>query len=250
MSTRPLLDRLRDDGPGAALDETAPQGVARDAPAGVDELVAAIQRAVAAPAESDGTSAWDAAGDAHDPETLDGALAVVAPSVTVPFLGGRRRRRLRDSARHALTRTARAGTLRLLVAILGAVGTQEDVPPLELVAAHPALTLHGATALANLQHWEGRAALLRLLSRTDGDARVVVIDRLLPFVREPAVRLALVRDAFRGLDDAHARAIAPAVADCVDLRAMLGDARTPDELRRCAEHVLDLARTASDAEPA
>jgi hypothetical protein len=46
---------------------------------------------------------------------------------------------------------------------------------------------------------------------------VLVIDRLLPHVREPAVRLALVRDAFTGLDETHAREIAPAVAETLQL---------------------------------
>jgi len=208
----------------------------------VDDLVAAIRAAVdLRDDEAAAEQAWTRAGALHDPEALDQALARIAPTLGVPILSGMRRRRLRDAARQALRATRSVGALRLLAAVLGAVGASDDAAALELIASHPALTLHGATALANLNHWEGRASLLRVLSRVNGAERVLVIDRLLPFVREPAVRLALVRDAFIGLGDEYAREIAPAVVDRLDLASWLDEERTSEELRAAARHILHLA---------
>jgi len=55
------------------------------------------------------------------------------------------------------------------------------------------------------------------------------------------VRLALVRDAFVGLEEQHGREIAPAVADALDLPAWLGEPRASEELRESARHILTLA---------
>lgn len=238
--TAPLLDRL------ARLGAEADCGpdVTAHAP-DATRLIAAMRRAVELREEPDeALAAWEEAGGLHDPETLDEALVAVTPGLGVPFLSGLRRRRLCEGARRALRATACPGTVRLLVAVLGAVGGREDAAVIETAAVHPAFTLHGATALANLSHWEGRAALLRLLSRVHGAERVVVIDRLLPFVREPAVRLALVRDAFQGLAEPHAREIAPAVVDALQLADWLAEPRTPPELRAAAERILALAADA------
>ncbi len=242
MSTEPLLARLRRD--GAAADGVAPYVAADDSGDGRDAgpLIAALRRAVEARDDCAAASAaWDEAGELHDPGTLDAALGALAPTMGLPFVTGMRRRRLREAARGALAETTRPGALRLAVAVIGAVGGREDAVDLELVAAHPAFTHHGATALANLAHREGRAALLRLLSRVGGAERVLVIDRLLPFVREPVVRLALVRDAFTGLGEEHAREIAPAVAETLGLRAWIDEPRTSEELRAAARRILSLA---------
>jgi hypothetical protein len=238
VSTEPLIEQLRRVGPAVEIAAVEAFGEEPRSTGAATELIAAIRAAVGATDPTIAAEAWTRAGALHDPETLDEALAAVAPSIGVPILTGMRRRRLRDAARVALQTTTCVGTLRLVGAILGAVGESEDAAVLETVAAHPALTLHGATALANLSHWEGRAALLRLLSRVSGAERVLVIDRLLPFVREPAVRLALVRDGFTDLDDEHAREIAPAVAEALDLASWLDEPRTSDELREAARAVL------------
>jgi len=237
VTPAPLLERLALRGAAADAGEGSAEGAAD-----LERLVAALRRGVQ-DREDAGASlaAWDEAGGLHDPETLDAALVAVTPGLGVPFLSGLRRRRLRESARSVLRHTTRAGTLRLAAAVLGAVGGREDAGELECIAVHPAFTLHAATALANLDHWEGRAALLRLLSRVGGAERVLVIDRLLAFVREPAVRLALVRDAFTGLDEEHAREIAPAVADTLRLADWLDEPRTPDELKDAARRILALA---------
>jgi len=236
MINESLFERIGREGADVEVD-----GPAVGAEGSTEELVAAIRAAVDARDDAAAADAWSRAGALHDPETLDRALAAVAPVMGVPFLTGLRRRRLRDSARCALRSTRSVGALRLLAAVLGAVGTREDAAALETIAVHPAFTLHGATALANLDHWEGRASLLRLLSRVHGAERVLVIDRLLPFVREGAVRLALVRDAFVGLDDESAREIAPAVVDALDLAAWLDEPRTSEELRGAARVVLVFA---------
>jgi len=242
VSPEPLLTRLERDGADAPIAAPEP-----NRNASVEGLVAAIRAAIDARADpSSAAEAWIRAGALHDPETLDQALATVAPVMGVPILAGVRRRRLRDSARDALRATPSVGALRLAAAVLGAVGASDDAAALETIAVHPALTLHGATALANLNHWEGRASLLRLLSRVGGAERVLVIDRLLPFVREPAVRLALVRDAFTGLDAEHAREVAPAVVDALDLAAWLDEPRTSDELRAAARRILELAGRPAD----
>ena len=236
----PLLERLVRQG---ALADCGP---ADDVAAGdAQRLIAAVRRAIDLRDDAEQSlAAWDEAGELHDPETLDEALGAVAPGLGVPFLAGMRRRRLRDAARAALSRTTRPGTLRLLAAMLGAVGGREDAPALESMAVHPAFTLHAATALANLGHWEGRASLLRVLTAVQGPERVLVIDRLLPHVREPAVRLALVRDGFTGLDEMHAREIAPAVVDALELEAWLDEPRTQEELREAARRILQLAASA------
>lgn len=239
-----LLARVLDD-PKADV-PVQPRGV-RDA----DAVVRFVRAAVALPPDADAriVAAWDAAGALHDPEALDRALLRLTAGGWVPLVGALNRRKLSDSARMALTVTTQPGTVELAVAILGATGTAADVETLEALARHPAFSLHAVTALSNLEPWQGRAALLRLLVTTDGDLRVNVIDRLLPHVREPAVRLALVRDALTGLDDAHAEEVAPDIAAMCDVKACLTDEKATPDVRAGAQNVLGhAARAAARAE--
>jgi hypothetical protein len=230
----PLLERIRRDGASAEVGDE-PRGTPDAA------FVASRLRAAAAlpPDESArALAAWDEAGARHDPATIDAVLAELTSGGWVPFVGAASRKRLRLSARAALASTRRRGTLELALALLGAVGRKEDAEALEAAARHPAFTLHAATALSNLDHWQGRASLLRLLAATDGAERVVVIDRLLPHVREPAVRLALVRDALTGLAPEHAREVAPDIAAMLDVKSLADDPKTPADLRAGARAVL------------
>ncbi len=239
MSDRSVLERLRADGPGATLDDGGHDSV------GARELVSSIRAAVGARGEPRvELEAWDTAGRRHSPATLDEALGTVAPALGVPLLSGLRKRRLRESALRVLDVTCFVGTVQLLLAVLGATGRGYDAERIEEFALHPALALHAVTALASMSAWEGRAALLRLLSRTDGAERVVVIDRLLAFVREPVVRLALVREGFVGLADEHAREIAPAVVDALGLADWLTEERTPEDLRERARVIIALTTDA------
>jgi hypothetical protein len=232
--------------PGSLLARLAAQGAALSlpavprAPAADAERVAAHLREAAAalPDETRALASFEAAGRLHDPLALDAVLARVAPRFPLPFAGGVRKWRLRDAARSALRTTSEVGALELACALLGQVGTEEDAAQLEVVGRHPELTLYGATALSNLTHWQGRAALLRLLTATEGNARVLVIDRLLPHTREPAVRLALVRDALHGLDAVHAAEVAGEIAERCGVRKWIDDPAVPDDVRRGAELVL------------
>ncbi len=242
----PLLQRIRDSGAAASVAETRSLG------GGANEMVAAVRSAIAlddkaedkAEDSVEALAAWDRAGAFESPEALDEGLPQLLSGTGMPFVGAGRRRRLRAGARAALERTREPGTARLAGAILGAVGERADVEALETLAVHPALTLHMVTALANLRHADGRLALLRLLSRTDGEARAVVIDRLLAFVHEPSVRLALVRDAFRGLDDATCRELAPAITSAMDVAGLAADEGAPAELREPAQRLMRLAAEA------
>jgi hypothetical protein len=238
--TPSLLDRLaRFDVGGAAADVPAdPDPPAPD----LARVVQALRRAAAAMPgdEAAALAAFDDAGSLHDAEVLDAALREFARSRFLPPVFSGTRRRLAAAARVALRRTARPGTLRLAAACLGELGGAEDAAALEVVGRHPAFVLHGATALANLAAREGRASLLRLLHAHEGDARLVVIDRLLPHAAEPAVRLALVRDALVGLQDPLAREVAPDIARLCDVRAALDDERTPPDVRAGARRVLSL----------
>lgn len=233
----PLLDRVRAEGPSASIPE--PGRETPDAAAVVARLRGALDARRADPVRA--LSLWDEAGRRHDPGSLDAALATLTAGGWVPFAGAASRKRLREGARDALARTAEPGTVELAAAVLGAAGTEEDADALEALARHPAFTLHAATALSNLAHWRGRAALLRLLSATDGASRVVVIDRLLAHVREPAVRLALVRDALRGLDPESAREVAGAIAESCAVRECLDDPAAPEDLKAGARLVLAAA---------
>jgi hypothetical protein len=229
-----LLDRIRRDGASAQVDDEP-----RETPDAA--FVAARIRAAAAlpPAEAArALAAWDEAGARHDPATIDAVLADLTSGGWVPFVGAHGRKGLRLSARAALTATRRRGTMELALAVLGAVGRKEDADMLETAARHPAFTLHAATALSNLDHWQGRASLLRLLAATNGAERVVVIDRLLPHIREPAVRLALVRDALTGLAPEHAREVAPDIAAMLDVKSLADDPKVPAEIRAGARAVL------------
>lgn len=240
----PLLDRIRRDGAAADVPDDP-----RETPDAA--FVAARIRAAAAlpPEESARALAvWDEAGARHDPATIDAVLGELTAGGWVPFVGARGKKGLRLSARAALERTQRRGTAELALAVIGAVGRKEDAEMLEVAARHPSLTLHAATALSNLDHWQGRASLLRLLTATNGAERVVVIDRLLPHVREPAVRLALVRDALTGLAPEHAREVAPDIAAMLDVKSLADDPRAPAELRAGARAVLAACPSARDAE--
>jgi hypothetical protein len=229
-----LLGRIRRDGASAEVPDEP--GETPDA-----AFVAARLRAAAAlPAEESARAlaTWDEAGARHDPATIDAALAELTAGGWLPFVGARGRKGLRLSARAALAATHRRGTVQLALAVLGAMGKKEDADLLETAARHPAFTLHAATALSNLDHWQGRASLLRLLAQTNGAERVVVIDRLLPHVREPAVRLALVRDALTGLAPEHAREVAPDIAAMLDVKSLAEDPKTPAAIRDGARAVL------------
>ena len=212
-----------------------------------DAVVRFVRAAVALPHDADARilAAWDAAGALHDPEALDRALLRLTAGGWVPLVGALNRRKLSDSARTALSLTSQPGTVELAVAVLGATGTAADAETLEALARNAAFNLHAVTALSNLEPWQGRAALLRLLVTTDGDLRVNVIDRLLPHVREPAVRLALVRDALTGLDDAHAAEVAPDIAAMCDVKACLTDENATPDVRAGARNVIDHAQRAA-----
>ncbi len=229
-----LLDLVRRDGAAAAV--PADERGAPDAKVVAERIRTAM---ALAPGDDDRVVAvWDEAGARHDPETLDAALTQLTAGGWVPFVGAHSRRGLRDSARIALAGTRQAGTVELAAAVLGAAGTKDDAEVLETLAQHPAFTLHAATALSNLAHWEGRASLLRLLRLDDGPSRVLVIDRLLPHVREAAVRLALVRDALVGLAPEHAREVATDIAVLCTVKDCIDDPGAPEDLKAGARLVL------------
>ncbi len=238
-----LLADVRARGRDASVPEDA-GGRVPDA----DALVRLVRLAASLPRGADARvlAAWDEAGALHDPAAIDAALAQLTTGRWIPVVGGMRAHRLRDSARTALGSTRRAGTVQLACAVLGAVGDDADIEALEALARHPAFTLHAATALSNLASWKARAALLRLLASTDGAERVLVIDRLLPHVREPAVRLALVRDALRGLAPEHAREVAADIAALCDVRSCVDDPSAPEEVRAGARLVLAACPPAQD----
>lgn len=232
-----LLDRLAAEGPAADVGPDPEPGSPDPS-----RVIAALRRAAEAlPGdEAQALAAFDEAGALHDPEALDAALRELTGRRWLGFLGAGSRRRLAAAARLALRRTERPGTLRLAAAFVGELGGADDAPRLETVAGHPRFVLHGATALANLRAREGRAALLRVLHLHTGEDRLTVIDRLLPHAGEPAVRLALVRDALVGLDDARAREVAPDIARLCDVRTWVEDARTPEDVRTGGRRVLSL----------
>lgn len=235
-----LLDRVTRDGATADLgpDPAEPE----TSHARTTELVEALRRAAAAlPDEAAALAAWDAAGALHTPEALDAAIQDLAGWRVLGFLRATPKRRLRDAARLALRRTRSIGALRLAAAFVGELGDEGDAAPLERLAAHPLLTLHGATALSNLRPWRARLALLRLLTTTTGDQRVLVIDRLLPHVGQPAVRLALVRDALRGLAPEHVREVARDIASACKAKDLVDDTSVAEDIREGARAVLAAA---------
>lgn len=237
MDADGVLDRIRRD--GAAADVPPGERGRPDAKSVAERIRTAMSLAPEDAARI--VAVWDEAGARHDPESLDAALAQLTAGGWVPFVGAHSRRGLRDSARIALAGTRQAGTVELAAAVLGAAGTKEDAEVLETLARHPAFTLHAATALSNLAHWEGRASLLRLLRLGDGPSRVIVIDRLLPHVREAAVRLALVRDALVGLAPEHAREVATDIAALCTVKDCIDDPTAPDDLKAGARLVLEHA---------
>jgi len=240
----PLLDRLEAKGADAVLPEPG------DRAPDVAQVVRLISEAVAAPPGSDEElRAWDDAGGRHEPEILDELIEKVLPSGLFGRLSGARGR-FRDSARRVVRLSERPGTLELAAALLGAAGDTSDVPCLEAMAVHPALALHASTALANVgnQSQAGRAALLRLLHTADGAARVLVIDRLFAFLWEPAVRIALVRDAVRGLDPEHARQVAGDIARICAVDTIVDDPDAPEEMREGARLLLELSEDETHSE--
>ena len=232
-----LLARIAEEGARAAMPPPA-TGKSPD-PA---DVAAALERASTTFARDAGAGVteWEATGGLHDLVVLDATLQALGRRVRGPFTG-RRKKRLCAVARGTALRTRHRGALELAVAVLGAFGTKEDVPILETVARHPEMTLHGATALAMLEHWHGRAALLRLLSATSNDSRETVIDRLLPHAGQPAVRLALVRDALEGLDPELAHELARDIAEHCRVREWLGERRVPDDVRAACRRLLERA---------
>lgn len=227
-----LLDRIRSEGAAASIDDDA--ATTPD----VEQLLSLV-RAAGEAIETDeraALAAWDTAGTLHDLETLDIALQSLGTGRGI-FGGGRRTRRVVAATRHALARSERVGTVQLAAAVLGQMGDSSDVPALEVLAVHPGLNLHAATALAVHPHRSGVAALLRVLAKTSGEQRLTVIDRLLVHAEQPAVRLALVRDALVGLDSELAREVAPDIAARCDIDAALRDPKTADDVRAGAELV-------------
>lgn len=227
-----VVARIRRDGAAAGL-ASMPGGDLT--PARVLEL---LRAASLADEPDERLRLADEAGQVGDLEVLDRVLAGFAPPTGLPFVGALGRRRLRALARDVGPRTASVGTVGLMAALLGEFGDKRDVDFLEVVASHPALTLHGATALARLPPDEARIALLRLLHCTEDAARVVVLDRLLPFVRLAVVRLGIVRDGFGGLSDEHAREIAPAVVDALRLQTWVDDDRVAPDVRAAARRIV------------
>jgi len=232
-----LLERLERDGAAADLGPD-PEAI----PSSPEELVALLRAAAAAMPDSVAAlAAWDEAGARHTPELLDAARGALTRFSFLAFMKAVSRRRLRDAARLALRSTRHAGSIRLAAAFVGELGDSSDVPALEAVARHPALTLHGATALSNLLDWHGRLALLRLLVTVDGAQRVLVIDRLLPHTKQAAVRLALVRDALGGLSDAHAAEVAADIAAACRCSELADDPDVTADVRAGARAVLAAA---------
>jgi hypothetical protein len=230
-----ILERVRAAGAAAVLPETGSE------PPDANAVVRLVHEACAAKEPERALALWDEAGAQHDPAALDAALEKLAAGGWVPFVAASGRKRLREGARLALRSSSRLGTVELAAAILGSMGTKDDAADLETLARHPALTLHAVTALANLDHWQGRLALLRLLSTTNGAERVIVIDRLLPFIREPAVRLALVRDALVGLAPEHAAEVAADIAALCDVKGCVDDPKAGEDVKAGARLVLDHA---------
>ena len=70
---------------------------------------------------------------------------------------------------------------------------------------------------------------------------MIVIDRLLPHVREPAVRLALVRDALVGLDAASAAEVAKDIAAMCTVQDCIDDPSAPEDLKAGARLVMAAA---------
>lgn len=251
-----LLDRLTRDGadvdvPPEPSDPDLPDEDGQVGARGAAALVALLRRAAdALPDEAASLAAWDEAGEIQTPAAIDAARAELTGFRLLGFLRATSRRRLGDAARIALRRTSRAGSLRLAAAFVGELGDEDDLPALETIARHPALTLHGATALANLRSWHGRLALLRLLTTTGGEQRVLVIDRLLPHAGQAAVRLALVRDALPGLSPEHAREVARDIAEVCRCRELAGDASIAAEVRDGARTVLAAAEAPGESAPA
>lgn len=179
------------------------------------------------------------AGGADRLEELDGLLSDGVPGGLLSGFS-RRKRRLRDQARRVLAQSGSPSAVRLAAAVLGATGDSRDVAVLEPLGVHPALTLHVVTALANLGLVvrDARLALLRLMHVLHGAERVLAIDRLLAFVGEPAVRLALVRDALRGLEPGHAHEVAGAIYTACNVEQGLRDVESSPELREGARLVM------------
>jgi hypothetical protein len=240
VTALPVSKRVAADGAAADLSEPAPL----DPP--TPEEAAGLLRAAAAGVMTDAADvdgAWNSAaacaGELDGLEALDSVLTQVVPGGLLSGLSWKRRR-LRDQARRAVAASPSARAVRLAVAVLGAAGDRHDLAALAALGAHPALTLHVATALANLglNLRDARLALLQLMHRTDGAGRVIVIDRLLMFVGEPTVRLALIRDALVGLAPEHAREVADAIYTSCNVEQGLRDPEASAELRAGARLVL------------
>lgn len=234
----PLLARLESEGASAQVDLPPPAQAASP-----EDLADRLSHAAALQSGDPAAAlaAWDEAGRLHDPASLD---AVIVRLVPTGLLGGLLpgRRRLLRSARATLAATSAPGTAVLAAAILGVVGDSRDVSQLEQLASHPALVLHGATALAALAGRTPDAcrSLLRLMAGSEGEQKLVVIDRLFLFLGEPAVRYALIVDGVRGLSDQDARALARDLHEILDLESLAAKEKAEPTVREAARRLLAL----------
>lgn len=240
MTTESILDRVTEQGAEADLGPAAAAPARTDA-AEVVRLLRAAADALAAGEEAKAIALWTDAGRLHDLETLDHVIPEISGRGFFAFAKAGARKKLLRAARAALRQVTEVGAATLAAAIVGEIGGAEDARSLETLGRHPALTLHAATALANLDAMEGRMALLRLLHATSGEARVHVIDRLLAHARQPAVRTALLRDALPGLDGPSAREVAPDIAAACDAKGIAEDPKCAEDLRAAARQVLRAA---------
>jgi hypothetical protein len=243
-----VLQAVRRDGARAVLD-AGPRGdeglASVSTERSVQCLEAACERGLS---DEEMLAQWAAAGAFGSFEALDALLADILPGGLFKSFSGRRRR-LRDGARQVLVQSSSVPAVKLGIAVLGAAGDRTDVPLLEELAVHPMLCHYGVTALANLgmSNRAGTGALLRLLHKTASAERVIVIDRLLWFVKEPAVRFALVRDGLRGMEPADAREVADAIYDSCRVEQGLDDEASPPEVREGCALILKYRRSADDA---
>lgn len=238
-----VLTLIRESGADAPL-----EGVDVEVAVSTDGSVAYLEQACGLePEEAEVLGLWAQAGAFESFEALDAVLTQVVPGGWFKTFTGRRRR-LREGARRVLEESSSAAAVRLAIAVIGAVGDRRDVPILEELAIHPALCHYAVTALAILgqSNRAGKAALLRLLNTVRSAERVIVIDRLLSFVREATVRFALVRDGLVGMEEEHAREVADDIYASCHVEQALNDPAASPEVRAGAELVMRFRRGEDD----
>jgi len=238
-----VLEAVRRDGASAGL----PHDAGRP-PVSTERSVQCLEAACARGlSEGEVLAQWAEAGAFDSFEALDAVLAAILPGGLFKSFSGRRRR-LRDGARMVLVESASVSAVKLGIAVLGAAGDRTDVPLLEELAVHTTLCHYGVTALANLgmSNRAGTGALLRLLHKTASAERVIVIDRLLWFVKEPAVRFALVRDGLRGMEPDDAREVADAIYDSCRVEQGMDDEAASPEVREGCALILQHRRSADE----